>query len=356
MASTKMHAYPISSPSDPVVVRARQILRQNLSLSLPLYRRLQFGRFFEATTLVSNLYALNPDIVLENPESDEWLIAFVDRTCRPETEVWMFASWEAASSPVVSDDQISLQDQLLKQLINTIKTLSAPQSLHRETVDQAAAQQNHDSHNDDDVDFSGTSRSEYAAHMADSNVMLFGAIHERTVPMLERCGYIRPDIKTGMVPNHMYTFTVDALPTTVPTTLPQDLRWGSLQQQQHFALVRSRTQIPRQDRTLAVLPNVAIFTGEGDGVPVAWAFAQLDGSLSTLHVEPEWRGRGLAKAVMVKLFKEKMDMFWEEGVERVAHDYVIKGNGASVGVSKSLGGESAWEVFWCRVDLNGVGN
>lgn len=55
MASTKMHTYSITFPSDPVVVRARDILRKYLPVSLPLYRRLQFGRFFEDTILVSNL-------------------------------------------------------------------------------------------------------------------------------------------------------------------------------------------------------------------------------------------------------------------------------------------------------------
>jgi hypothetical protein len=49
--------------------------------------------------------------------------------------------------------------------------------------------------------------------------------------------------------------------------------------------------------------------------PVTWVFVGLDGSLRTLHVEEGWR--------------EKMDRFWEEGVRRWAHDYVVQGNWVS---------------------------
>lgn len=295
-------------------------------------------------------YGLNPNVALEIPNKDQWLIAFVDMTCRPETEVWMFASWEGSASTngVVNEDdgQKNLQARLLRQLIKTMKSLPIPTSLHQDILDAEQAQVR-----DDDLDASGRSRAESAAHMMRQDIMLLGAIHEKTAQVLAREGFIiRSFPRAGMVPNHMYTFAVDTLPNTVSTTLPEDLRWGTLSRQ-HFALVRVRTQIPRQDKTLAVLPNVAIFEAEG---PVAWAFVGLDGSLSTLHVEPEYRGKGLAKAVMAKLFKEKMDLFWEEGVERVAHDYVIKGNEASVGVSKSMGGKSEWEVFWCRMDLGAL--
>lgn len=168
----------------------------------------------------------------------------------------------------------------------------------------------------------------------------------------------------GLVPNHEYIFNLDEPPLSDLLSrddrddLPEGLHWGELQYK-HFALVRSRTQIPRQDRTLVSLPNVGIFpthtTGEDpDPDPVAWAFVGLDGSLSTLQVEPEWRGKGLAKKITVKLFREKMGVFWEEGLPRLAHDYVIKGNVASVGVSNSMGGRSEWDSYWLRVALGGI--
>jgi len=113
---------------------------------------------------------------------------------------------------------------------------------------------------------------------------------------------------------------------------------------------------------MAVLPSLAIYPGKPGKVghddteaPVAWAFVGLDGSLTTLHVEPEYRGQGLAKALTTKLFRECMDGFWEEAYRtKLAHGYVIAGNEASEGMCRSLGGRSEWECYWVRVDLGGL--
>lgn len=116
--------------------------------------------------------------------------------------------------------------------------------------------------------------------------------------------------------------------------------------------MRSRTQIPRQETTLAILPQLAI--RNTDNVPVAWAFVGLDGSLTTLHVESEYRGRGLAKSITTKLFNEKMEALWEDGVDKMAHGYVVVGNDASSAVSTSLGGKNGWLAYWIRVNLEKV--
>ena len=146
---------------------------------------------------------------------------------------------------------------------------------------------------------------------------------------------------------------MDALPPL--KDLPKGLQWGQLERSKgHFSLVRSRTQIPRQDSTLAVLPNIGIFTTDAEQRLIAWAFVGLDASLTTLHVEPEYRRQGLAKVVTTKLFREKMGMFWEEGMQRLAHGYVIVGNKESERMCRSLGGKNEWEVSWLRVDLGRV--
>lgn len=56
-----------------------------------------------------------------------------------------------------------------------------------------------------------------------------------------------------------------------------------------------------------------------------------------------------------KLLREEMGMFWEEGVEMVAHGNVAVGNGASAGMCRRLGGRDIGEVFWMKVDLNAEG-
>jgi len=138
--------------------------------------------------------------------------------------------------------------------------------------------------------------------------------------------------------------------------LPEDLEWDIVREAE-YALVRSRTAIPRQDRTMRLLGSVGVRRragasgavggngeswnkqgekgnrqaeaswneqeekgegegeGEGDGDAetekegdtqrgelIAWAFLGPDGSLTTLHVEPEFRGKGIAKMLTRRLF------------------------------------------------------
>ena len=80
----------------------------------------------------------------------------------------------------------------------------------------------------------------------------------------------------------------------------------------------------------------------------------LDSSLTTLHVEPEYRRLGLAKMLTTKLLREEMDNFWQDGIERLAQGYVIVGNEASAGMCRALGGRAEWEVYWIRVDVNQI--
>ncbi|KAF2161952.1 hypothetical protein M409DRAFT_69461 [Zasmidium cellare ATCC 36951] len=346
------HALHPSSPSSKTTIsNALALLRPYLPTSIPLYRRLQFGRFFPDSRLLTNL----PNLERRPGEGDEWILTFIDRTPRPETECWIFASWETSPSPSTPQNE-GIQNALMTSLFHKIRSLPLPPSIHSQSLLT----------NDAEKDHTNTSRADYAAHIQSPDILLCGAVHEAIIPALQRTGLIKQVFLAGLVPNHAFVFRLDEEPLRVLLErdgevegLPEGLRWGELEGR-HFGLVRSRTQIPRQEATLAVLPNVGIFPstndGEGDGEPVAWAFVGVDGSLSTLHVEPEWRGKGLAKRVTAKLFGDKMGRFWEDGVPRFAHDYVIKGNTASVGVGSSIGGRSDWDVYWVRVDLSVIGN
>ncbi|KXS99564.1 hypothetical protein AC578_2219 [Pseudocercospora eumusae] len=325
--------------NDKIVQAALKALRPQLPTCIPLYRRLQFGRFFPNTILLTNLQ----DISSSPPPENSWIMAFVDRTCRPETEVWIFASWESSSTTYESKEK-KCDDLLVMALVKAISDLSLPESIHQSLLDKTAAETN-------EKDVSGFSRKDYSAHLfIDSNIILCGAVHESTTKILEGLGLVKNvfDAAPGLVPNHTYVFDVSELPE--PKQLPEGLRWGELRYE-HFATVRARTQIPRQDKTLADLPNLAIYDVE-KGVPIAWVFVGIDASLTTLHVEEEWRGKGLAKMIALKLWREKMDRFWEDGVPKVAHDYVIRGNAASVATSESLGGRHIGDTFWVRLDMS----
>lgn len=247
-------------------------------------------------------------------------MAFVDRGRAPETEVWCFGSWESWGDGESEGQEGKMTEgvrEVVRAVVEKVKGLDGPESLSAKNGDAA-----------------------------DGNVMLWGAVHERTARVFQDWGLLT----RGLEPNWMFVFDLDALPAT--RDLPKGLHWGELKQE-HFDLVRSRTSIQRRDRTLGAVPNLAIFE-QGSSTPISWVFLGLDASLTSLHVEKEWRGRGLAKAITTKIFKEKMDGFWQDGVKEIAHGYVIVGNKESEGMCRSLGGTSGWQTFWLRVDLGQV--
>ncbi|KAK5116312.1 hypothetical protein LTR85_009284 [Meristemomyces frigidus] len=348
-----------------VINHALQVLRPHLPTCLPLYRRIQFGRFFDATCLLTNIDLGIKATSQAKPsggtdgnaaadESPPWVIAFVDRSCRPETEVWIFGSWEASPPPVDATKAWSAVDDLVLEIVRTMKTLPLAQSIHQDVLDAETASKANGTTDRDSV---GLSRADYAGHGSNPNIMLWGAVHERTAPILQRLGMLAQEYKTNVVPNYTFLFDIATLPP--PRPLPQGLKWG-VAQPESFALIRSRTQIPRQDRTMAVLPSLAIYptahsdTSSPTRAPVAWVFIGLDTSLTTLHVEPEWRGKGLAKLITAKLFREKMGRFFEDDgmVEKLGYGFVVVGNKASEGMCRSLGGRSEWGSYWLRVDLS----
>lgn len=80
-----------------------------------------------------------------------------------------------------------------------------------------------------------------------------------------------------------------------------------------------------------------------DGRPIAWAILGPDSSLSGLHCEEEWRGKGLAKAVATRLLRERLKEYDDEVYcwADVAPD-----NPNSQRLCKSLGGKVAWAISW----------
>ncbi|KAI9656029.1 MAG: hypothetical protein M1821_005090 [Bathelium mastoideum] len=158
--------------------------------------------------------------------------------------------------------------------------------------------------------------------------------------------------------------------------LTPGLYWSALRETD-LALVRSRTSIPRRERTMRMLPAVCVrrlpddsagasedrasrveHEKERSGVPappgahepVAWAFLGTEGGLSTLHVEPAFRGKGLAKTVAGRLLVDGLERAY--GAEEPwAHSEVAEENVASVGVMRALGARKGSLMWWLRVDL-----
>ena len=82
-----------------------------------------------------------------------------------------------------------------------------------------------------------------------------------------------------------------------------------------------------------------------NGRLAAWKFRALDGSLTTLHVEEGWRGRGLAKLVAAMVFgfvRAGVVEFGDGNGKEGEWCHVATDNAGSIGVAKALGGTEAW--------------
>lgn len=331
----------------------------------------------------------------DNVDTKPWIIAFLDRTCRPETEGWVFASWEneetqrftlesgKASRSIETttrddddydDEEEEEKQKLVLAFVKAMKNLGPlPISIyHRGFLDEqdtSSFKENNDDDNNNSREKDGISSlssitpSSFSSrgHILlknthdDPNIILFGAVHSSTTQILNRLGLIKRVFGPRLVPCHTYLFELPLRTEKAKglDILPQGLRWGELRPE-YFPIVGARTEIPRRARMLADLPSLAIYEDGPMEKPIAWVFVGLDGSLTALHVEKAWRGKGLAKAIALKLWREKMGRFWEEGVTRWAHDYVVEGNTASVATSESLGGKWIGDTFWVRLDLGRV--
>ncbi|RFU25339.1 hypothetical protein B7463_g10998, partial [Scytalidium lignicola] len=100
-------------------------------------------------------------------------------------------------------------------------------------------------------------------------------------------------------------------------------------------------------RTMILLPSAAVVSKTGS--PIAWGFLGPDGSLTSLHCEEEYRGKGLAKAVAQKLFRERVKDFGPDGF---CHADVAEDNMRSQGVCRSLKGSAVWTTYWTWIDIN----
>ncbi len=143
--------------------------------------------------------------------------------------------------------------------------------------------------------------------------------------------------------------------------------------------VISRSNLSSTEETLAGLSSVALryripspksaSEKKMAGELIAWAFLSADASLTSLHVEPEHRGKGLAKAVIWKLLEDLASDPMSVGfrpldVERLedgvgdgagwAHADVEVGDVESAGAVRGLWGKEGWRVRWVSVDLERV--
>ncbi|KIW76619.1 hypothetical protein Z517_09063 [Fonsecaea pedrosoi CBS 271.37] len=167
--------------------------------------------------------------------------------------------------------------------------------------------------------------------------------------------------------------------------LPPTYRFGPMQPS-HLQTVLDRTPIPRTLATLRQYVSLGVFYRDQPD-PIGWGFLGKDASLSSLHTEPEHRGRGLAVALARELLKRQhvVSPFAAAAAAAAAaevaaqdkaataktpsntatpaspsggytwaHADVSQSNTASRRVMEKLGGSPRWMVMWTEVDIERV--
>ncbi|KAJ9648416.1 hypothetical protein H2199_001271 [Coniosporium tulheliwenetii] len=301
------------------------------------------SQFFVLSSPTASPYTVvyNSRVLSTEEPPQCFAVAFLDRSRRPETELWIFLSGQVpgrCNGLLNEGSTCPPCNEAVLATLRHISTLPRPEPVgsaldpptENGTTD-TPSQDEHLRHRDSSFPVSS-----YLSHLAYPSILLLGAAHNLPVRILEQANLIRTEWPGIGIPYLKYVFRLSDLPR------------------------RARSAIPRTQDTIMRMPSVAVFSssskdegGSNGETLVAWAFMGLDGSLTALHVEADFRGRGLAKAVVGRLFREHLKVFGEVGLEEEgwAHSDVAVENWESRGVAKSLGGTEGWEVFWVRVDL-----
>ncbi|OAL36704.1 hypothetical protein AYO20_04036 [Fonsecaea nubica] len=172
--------------------------------------------------------------------------------------------------------------------------------------------------------------------------------------------------------------SASASPSEPTPPLPPTYRFGPMQPS-HLQAVLDRTPIPRTLATLRQYVSLGVFYRDQPD-PIGWGFLGKDASLSSLHTEPEHRGRGLAVALGRELLKRQHVVSPFAAAAEVAaqdeaataktpstatpvspagsytwaHADVSQSNTASRRVMEKLGGTPRWMVMWTEVDIERV--
>ncbi|KAI0459434.1 hypothetical protein F5B21DRAFT_301871 [Xylaria acuta] len=264
--------------------------------------------------------------------------AYLDFSRGPETELWIYSSLETRSGVYhhggeeeAAEEMEQDQEQGGREE-DTACAVAVAVALLREVKRQQ------------DLYFAPGSA---AARDREFPTILVGNLDEVLRKRLVGAGMAI--VSTGLYDK--FIFKVDELPDVrLPEVLGDGdgrrLVWDRLRPEDiPFAI--SRSSIPRKERTVKLLPSTALYLD--DGTPIAWAFLGPDSSLSGLHCEEPYRGRGIAKAVAVKVLQDHLKDFSDDG-----HGWadVAPDNIQSQGVCRSLNGQVKWQISWSRLNLD----
>ncbi|KAG8164759.1 hypothetical protein KVR01_005034 [Diaporthe batatas] len=315
-------------------------LRDHLPQSLPLLRRIQFTHFPQGTTEHARyLIATDSDGSIDSgegqaqqppppppPSKHHFAACYLDLSKGPETEMYLYTTLEDAPDPsALPDSEVERVLDLAVSLLRRGK-LAAEEALRPGAPFKLAR---------------------------GPGGFLVGGLHQPTYELL--CAR-RGLTSSYWNPHDAWLFRLERLPPAQPSSSAaagggppgahEGLRWDVVRRED-VPLIASRTYIPKIEATLMSEPSVAV--RDAEGTLVAWGFVGVAGTLSTLHVEEPYRGKGMAKAVATKVLREHS--FGDDGWGSAD---VHVDNAQSQGVCKALGGEKGWKNCWTVVDLDSI--
>ncbi|KAI8940227.1 hypothetical protein NX059_003931 [Plenodomus lindquistii] len=282
-----------------------------------------------------------------------WAAAYLDRSMRPETELWIFAAGEDPNHPG-SPSFCEVCKSAVLALVDYMSILPVP-PMHPDSEFALDLAKQHE------IEYPrprqngsyALSLGTYMRHLLYPKVVTLGACHEAVMKVCHDAGAVRHEFPGPTAELNKFLFKISSLPET--RELPKGLRWGEVREQD-LETVKARTSIPRSSRTLLSLDSLGVFD-EDNGAIVAWTFIGLDGSLTTLHTEEDYRGKGIAKAVAANIIKQyASESAIDAQGDAWSHADVYVDNVQSAIVCKSLGGIPLWKCFWLRVDLSVAGD
>ncbi|KAH6637930.1 hypothetical protein C7974DRAFT_308638 [Boeremia exigua] len=334
------------SPTSSILQKA---LKSSLPYSINLVYRTQHPNQSEHAHVLSTI----PISATEVPSC--WAAAYIDRSTRPGTELWLFAAGEDPNHASRADQTLCSQCKLATLALLDYMSSLPHAPLHPDELPSLELAKQHEKEHPE----SGPgviyqlSPGTYMRHLLWPGVVTLGACHHLLVSLCRDAGILREEFPGATAVLNKFLFRIEDLPAV--RELPQGLRWGKMREQD-LSVVQQRTSIPRATRTLMSLQSQGVFEEATDRA-VAWTFLGLDGSLTTLHTEPEWRGKGVAKAIAAKIIGEYAPgLAVDERGTAWSHADVYVGNVQSESVCRSLGGKAMWKHYWVRIDLSRAGS
>ncbi|KAK5099851.1 hypothetical protein LTS08_005566 [Lithohypha guttulata] len=329
-----------------------QFLVPHLPWSLPLLERCQFHRKHKQSAPNAEIWFAATSEAQSHSEST-WIATYIDLTNSGETQIWIFALWESEFSTranprlaIQESPKFPIYQQLIEALFRHLKQNHIPNLSHNPPPQWLRLK----------------AEGKIVSEPFSRSKVLFGTIAECNWPFLDEYERKDPNSAISRADRSYLKYIVSSKPDSLPPrNIPETLHFAPMQDR-HLQTIVDRTNIPRTLETLKQLPNVGIF--DRANTPVAWGLLDKDGSLSSLHTEPEYRRRGLAALVARRLIAAQTSLFDEAPRNHetskdttilpqtiYSHADVSDKNVASQKVMENVGGKAMWRTAWIEIDI-----